>query len=158
MLSLPISAINIVSAVHKIRRTHQPSHLAHLIEEYKPQRTLQSSSQLLLKETTFQTASGCCQLRYVATKTWNSLPETTRTIDALESFRRQMKTILFRRSYCIQMVSMLPDPRIVQLHNTINSTNTFILRRDMQQSHSWARKHGTTNNIVVCKKVSLNLI
>ena len=51
-----------------------------------------------IKEPTFRTAIGRRSFRHVAFKTWNSLPETTTTIDTLESFRRQMKTILFRQS------------------------------------------------------------
>ena len=87
--------------VLKIRRNHQPSYFADLIEEYKPQQTLRSSSQLLLKERTFQTVTDCRSFRYVAVKTWISLPETSITIDTIESFRRQMKAMSFRQSYCM---------------------------------------------------------
>ena len=45
----------------------------------------------------FQTVTGHHSLRYKAAMTWNSLPETTRMIDTLESIRHQMKTMLFRQ-------------------------------------------------------------
>ena len=100
---LPVKArviFKIATMVFKIRRTHQPSYLAEMIEEHKPQRSLRSSSQLLLKEPTYRTVTSRRSFRYVAAKTWNSLPEAIRTIDTLEPFRRHVKTFLFRQSYC----------------------------------------------------------
>ena len=79
--------------------THQSSHLADLIEEYKLQGTLRPSSQPLLEELTFQIVTGRHSFRYVAAKTWNSFAEATSKIDTLESFWLQMKTILFRQLY-----------------------------------------------------------
>ena len=100
---LPVKArviFKIATMVFKIRRTHQPSYLAEMMEEHKPQRLLRSLSQLLLKELTYRTVTSRRSFRYVAAKTWNSLPESIRTIDTLEPFKRHVKTFLFRQSYC----------------------------------------------------------
>ena len=85
---------------NKISRLQLLTHHKEMIEEHKPQRSLRSSSQLLLQEPTYRTVTSRRFFRYVAAKTWNSLPEAIRTIDTLEPCRRHVKTFLFRQSYC----------------------------------------------------------
>ena len=115
---LPIRArvtFNIAILVFKIRRTYQPCYLSNMIEECKMQRTLRFSFQLLLYEPTFRTATGRRTWRYVDAKTWNRLPETRKKRDIIGSFKRQMKTMLFRQSYCTYMISQLLHPRVASL-------------------------------------------
>ena len=88
-----------------------------VIKGYK-QQTLRTSFpfQLLLMEPTFQIVTGRRSFRYVAAKTWNSLPETSKTIGTLESFRLRWKRVLLRYSYCtcnkLIWISLFPHPRI----------------------------------------------
>ena len=73
------------SMVFKLRQTHQLPYLVNMIEEYKL-RSLRSSSQLLLKESTFREVTGRCSFRYAVAKSWNSLPKTIRALRTLDSF------------------------------------------------------------------------
>ena len=115
---LPIWAMigfKIATLVHKVRTNHRLSYLADLINEYRPARTLRSSSMTLFADlineyrpartlrsssmTLFEeppkrTSTGrrhC--FRYTVTKTWDNLPETVPSIETLSTFRRQLKNI-----------------------------------------------------------------
>ena len=57
---LPIRArmsFRIMTLVHKVRTSHQPSYLADFINMYRPTRTLQSSSMTLLDEPPMRTST-----------------------------------------------------------------------------------------------------
>ena len=56
--------VEIATMLFKISRTHQLSHLSNMIEEYKPHRIPRNSSQLLLKESTFQAVIGRRSFRH----------------------------------------------------------------------------------------------
>ena len=85
--------------VHKVRTNHQPSYLADHINNYRPARTLYSSSINLLKHPPMKSSSIrllrgrliATAFLYTAAKTWNNLPVTVWSFETLGSFWRQLK-------------------------------------------------------------------
>ena len=78
-----------------------PAYIASLISRYQPGRALRSASQSLLQPkypnliNTGGRAFAVC-----APQMWNSLPEDLRQCTTLESFKKNLKTHLFREYYC----------------------------------------------------------
>ena len=66
-----------------IRTSYQRSHLPDRISEYRPVRTLCSSSMTLLEEPRMRTSTGRCCFHYHAVKIWNNVPDTVRSIETL---------------------------------------------------------------------------
>ena len=77
-----------------------PSYIADLLQFYQPCRTLRSSSDSLL---TVRSAHlrhyGDRAFCIAAPRLWNSLPHEMRKCDSLYTFKRLLKTILFKRAY-----------------------------------------------------------
>ena len=100
---LPIPAritFKVVTVVYYLRERQQPPYLADLISDYIRMRTLRSSTETLLAEQSFRTNISCRSCRYVATKTWNNIPDDIKIVDSLGLFQNGLKTFLFRQSYC----------------------------------------------------------
>lgn len=77
-----------------------PIYISELINRYEPRRTLRSSSQLLLQEQTFRTATyGKRSFAVCAPRLWNSLPLHIRSSTSIGQFKSQLKTHLFNRAY-----------------------------------------------------------
>ena len=77
-----------------------PPYLTNLIAPYKPSRTLRSADAGRLKvpslKTPGQRSTRPKLFSLLAPKLWNALPFATRTADSLPTFRRSLKTHLFR--------------------------------------------------------------
>ena len=86
--------------VFKIREVKQPMYLAELIEDYKPVRELCSTSRLLLKEPCIKITTGQRSFHFAAAKIWNGLPDHSRSVNSLETFKKHLKTHLHTLSYC----------------------------------------------------------
>ena len=78
-----------------------PSYITELITQYKPSRTLRSSSQLLLRHTV-----KCRTIFYgqrsfsaAAPKIWNNLPADIRSITSLAPFKKALKTFFFKNAF-----------------------------------------------------------
>jgi len=77
-----------------------PQYISDLLQEYKPMRTLRSSSQSLLMVPKSRTVTyGSRSFRVAAPKLWNQLTEELKSAPTLVSFKRQLKTYLFRLAH-----------------------------------------------------------
>ena len=73
-----------------------PSYLSDLIIQYKPTRTLRSSSKnLLVIPRTYTIRYGERAFCAVAPRLWNGLPLDIRSINSLELFKKKLKAFLF---------------------------------------------------------------
>ena len=77
-----------------------PSYLSELLQAYVPMRMLRSSTQLLLLEPKFNLKKyGSRAFSVCAPGLWNSLPLEIRMCDSIDTFKRKLKTHLFKSSY-----------------------------------------------------------
>jgi hypothetical protein len=77
-----------------------PSYICELIEKQQPRRTLQSSTRSLLTVPKSRTVTyGDRSFRVAAATLWNSLPEDMKNSDTAYSFKKQLKTHLFRNAF-----------------------------------------------------------
>ena len=79
-----------------------PSYLSELLHTYQPSRTLRSSSEKLLKvpQTNLRSA-GNRSFHFQAAKIWNSLPTNVRSSPSLSSFKKNLKTHLFKERFSL---------------------------------------------------------
>ena len=101
---LPIAArINykIALLTFKSLVSRQPSYLCELFDVHQPTRSLRSSSQAnRLNVIRSRTSFGCRAFCHAAPTVWNCLPaELTNNLSSLASFKRCLKTYLYRRSF-----------------------------------------------------------
>ena len=83
----------------KILSTGQPTYLRELIDVYDPVRTLRSSDQRQLRVVRTRTVLGSRAFRHSAAAIWNNIPVDIRTSQSVCSFRRNLKTFLFRTAF-----------------------------------------------------------
>ena len=77
-----------------------PEYLSDLINPYKPQRCLRSSSRSLLTVPKMRLKSyGERAFVYAAAKEWNELPDEVKSCDSLNSFKTMLKTYLFKQCF-----------------------------------------------------------
>ena len=77
-----------------------PDYLCELITPYTPERELRSSEKgLLVKKKAIGKTYGERAFSVCAPILWNKLPINLRNEDNLNSFKRLLKTYLFRRAY-----------------------------------------------------------
>ena len=77
-----------------------PSYLSELLEAYVPRRMLRSFTQLLLHEPKFNLKTyGSRAFSVCAPRLWNSLPLKIRSCDSIDTFKKKLKTHLFKSSY-----------------------------------------------------------
>jgi len=90
----------ILFCTFKVVKGLAPSYLSELLEAYVPMRMLRSSTQLHLLEPKFNLKPyGSHAFSVCAPRLWNSLPLEIRKCDSIDTFKRKLKTHLFRRSY-----------------------------------------------------------
>ena len=76
-----------------------PSYLSELLEPYFPRRMLRSSTQLLLHEPKFNLKTyGSRAFSVCAPRLWNSFPLEIRRCDSIDTFKKKLKTHLFKSS------------------------------------------------------------
>ena len=79
-----------------------PVYLSDLVTVYKPNRTLRSSKELLLVTPSYNLKSyGYRSFSVSAPVLWNSLPSSIRDITCLTSFKRELKTYLFKLAFSV---------------------------------------------------------
>jgi hypothetical protein len=77
-----------------------PSYLSDLIEPHQPARQLRSAAQhLLIVPRTRLVTVGDRAFMNAAPKLWNGLPIALRSCTILDTFKRQLKTVLFQRAF-----------------------------------------------------------
>ena len=78
-----------------------PAYISEILSTYTPKRTLRSSSDLKLLNipTTRTKKYGESSFSFAAPKIWNSLPFSIRHSSSISSFKRNLKTHLFRQCY-----------------------------------------------------------
>lgn len=77
-----------------------PLYLCELVEPYVPSRSLRSSSLNLLTKGSFKLKTyGRRAFSNAAPELWNSLPTNIRLCNTVSSFKRELKTWLFKRAY-----------------------------------------------------------
>ena len=76
-----------------------PTYITELLDRYVPPRPLRSSSGGLLKVPRSNTKYGDRSFSVCAPTLWNSLPDHLRLTTGLCSFKRDLKTYLFRESF-----------------------------------------------------------
>ena len=76
-----------------------PSYLSELLEAYIPRRMLRSSTQMLLHEPKFNLKTyGSRAFSVCEPRLWNSLPLEIRRCDCIDTFKKKLKTHLFKSS------------------------------------------------------------
>ncbi|KAK3109110.1 hypothetical protein FSP39_023289 [Pinctada imbricata] len=86
--------------VYKALHGLAPSYLTELVSFYRPTRVLRSESASLLPVPIVRTKTyGERRFDKSAATLWNNLPLTLRNCDRLSSFRKQLKTYLFKKAY-----------------------------------------------------------
>lgn len=77
-----------------------PPYLTELLQIYTPSRSLRSSSAgFLITPPSRLTTVGARAFSCTAPRLWNSLPPDIRLLDSIHSFKKQLKTHLFKLSY-----------------------------------------------------------
>ena len=78
-----------------------PEYLRNILEIYKPTRALRSAQDnLILKKPVMNYKSyGEKSFYFYGPLVWNSLPYSLRSIDSLDSFKKQLKTFLFKKAF-----------------------------------------------------------
>ena len=100
---LPVSSrINFKILVLTFRALHgqAPPYISDLIQPYTPTRALRSVDQnlLTLPHTRFRTR-GDRSFQAVAPRLWNDLPLSLRSMESVDSFKKQLKTYLFAHAF-----------------------------------------------------------
>ena len=77
-----------------------PQYLTELLEPYKPQRTLRSSSanMLVIRKTSLKTF-GDRAFSVTVPRLWNELPNSVKECSSTASFKKALKTHLFRKAF-----------------------------------------------------------
>ena len=76
-----------------------PSYLKEMIKEYQPTRTLRSASKSLLEVPKARTAYGKKSFSHAAPVLWNNLPQHIKDAPSISSFKKRLKTHLFKTAY-----------------------------------------------------------
>ena len=90
----------LLSIVHKCVYGDAPSYLKEILKEYKPVRTLRSSTENLLEVPNINMSTvGGRAFSVAGPKHWNTLPPALRNIKELSVFKHRLKTHLFNRAF-----------------------------------------------------------
>jgi len=95
---LPINKrinFKIAALTFKATRCQQPAYLSSLLSDYRPSRSLRSSSLGLLNKPASRTAIASRRFASAAPVVWNSLPFNVRAADSYKCFKSRLKTYLF---------------------------------------------------------------
>ena len=84
---------------HTVMNEKQPSYLLHRIHNYEPGRSLRSSTAGLLAAPRTRLHTSDKSFTVAAPAVWKSLPKELRNTQSHDSFRRGLKTHLFRVAY-----------------------------------------------------------
>ena len=92
----------ILLTTFKILHGSAPAYLSDLVERHIPVRTLRSATMNLLVKPRFnQVTYGGKSFAVVAPTLWNNLPSDIRACSTLSSFKKKLKTFLFKRTFSL---------------------------------------------------------
>nr|XP_054596020.1 uncharacterized protein LOC129163078 [Nothobranchius furzeri] len=98
----------ILVLVYRALHGQAPSYIGDLLSSYTPSRSLRSSDQsLLVVQRTRLKTKGDRSFAAVAPRLWNSLPLSLRSVDSVDSFKKQLKTHLFKLAFVCLYVLFL---------------------------------------------------
>ena len=89
----------ILCHVFNIHSHNAPSYLCDLLEPYQPTRNLRSKDNNLFKSVPSKTVFGERAFAVCAPQLWKRLNIETKNCDTISSFKKRLKTELFRRVY-----------------------------------------------------------
>jgi hypothetical protein len=102
-IMLPIAyriTFKIILITFKVLHGCGPVYLSELLRQYTPSRTLRSSSKNLLVKPRFSLKScGGRSFALAAPSLWNELPQEIKNCATLSSFKKQLKTFLFKKAF-----------------------------------------------------------
>ena len=96
---LPVQSrieFKIACITYKVLTTGQPTYLSTLLNHYTPLRTLRSANQYRLQHPRVSTEFAKRSFGYLAPKIWNNIPLDIRLCSTLPTFKRHLKTYLFK--------------------------------------------------------------
>lgn len=79
--------------------------------------------------------------RVMAARAWNSLPTSTTTATSLDSFKRQLKTFLFPKSFPELCFNSVSCPRKSFAHATLIFTFCYYRQTVADRFHVWQTRH-----------------
>jgi len=90
----------LASLTFKATHNEVPPYLSHLLTPYRPSRVLRSSfSSNLLQVPRTNLTFGSCSFHAAAPTVWNSLPDSVRSSNTLNSFRHHLKIHYFQAAF-----------------------------------------------------------
>ena len=93
-------AFKILLTAYKVRHGIAPKYICDLLSDYLPERNLRSASQLLFKPgPRTKTRYGDRAFAVAAPRLWNNLPLDIRRATTMWSFKRKLKTHLFKYTW-----------------------------------------------------------
>ncbi|CAJ0932448.1 unnamed protein product [Ranitomeya imitator] len=127
-----------------------PPYICDLISRYSPARNLRFSQDLLLYSPTISSSHNRIQdFSRASPLLWNSLPQHIRLSPTIETFKKNLKTHLFRQAYNLQndeviaVASMNYDP-IVSKVAEVMASGKPIRKRDVETGDiSWLTGKGS---------------
>ena len=88
--------VNVACITYKVLTTGQPTYLSTLLNHYTHLRTLRSANQYRLQHPRVSTEFTKRSFSYLAPKIWNNIPLDIRLCCTLPTFKRHLKTYLFK--------------------------------------------------------------
>ena len=86
--------------VFKSKHNMTPSYIADIVTPFTPERALRSQDKELMVEPRFKLSTyGYREFSNHAPRLWNSLPLHLRNCTSMDLFRKELKTVLFRKAY-----------------------------------------------------------
>jgi len=99
---LPIKhrvTFKLATLTFKTMQFGQPTYLRDLVKFYDPVRTLRSSSKRLLCLDRCRTVVATRSFKHSSATIWNSLPVDIRDCNTIDTFKRKLKTYLFKLAF-----------------------------------------------------------
>ena len=96
---LPVNSgitFKLACLTYKLLTTGQPAYLRMLLHHYTTTRTLRSTNQFFVDTPRFSTDSGKRSFSYLAPTVRNGLPLNIRLLPTFDTFKRRLKTHLFK--------------------------------------------------------------
>ena len=90
----------LATLTYNVKQNRSPSYLFEMLDSYQPVYNLRSSTQDLLNVTRTRSVASRA-FRHSSVSTWNSLPFDIRICNTIESFKRNLKTFLFKAAFSI---------------------------------------------------------
>ena len=98
---LPVSYridFKVLLLVYKSLHNRAPEYISDMLRRYTPCRTLRSSGTNLLEKQVGKRKHGKAAFSSYAPRVWNELPRELRMSESVESFKRGLKTHLFKKA------------------------------------------------------------